>query len=163
MHYPYQIINHVVFAEQIRKRKCNHHLLYHIAFNVNPLSLRSNNTNQSNSVPYSFRDVYWCVIKHSWLWIGIVQGKDLPYHAMICQRDWWVDVRMPQIILILCSRWGYVVTPRHGHCNPREGAPAPTAEEAGWVSGSLWKGVVKRKSLYPTAVRTSDRPAQSEQ
>ena len=59
---------------------------------------------------------------------------------------------------------GYVAKPRHGRFSPREGAPVPIAEEAGWAPGPLWKCVVKRKSqIYPTGGRTSDRPSQSEQ
>jgi len=61
-----------------------------------------------------------------------------------------VDLSIAQFILNLSARWEYVVMPRHGRFSPREGAPAPIAEEAGWGPGPLWKGVVKRKSLYPT-------------
>jgi hypothetical protein len=50
----------------------------------------------------------------------------------------------------LSAGWRYVVMPRQGRFGPREGAPAPIAEEAGWAPEQLWKSVVKIKSLYPT-------------
>jgi hypothetical protein len=42
-----------------------------------------------------------------------------------------VDVSIAQFILNLSARWEYVVRPRHGRFSPREGAPAPIAEEVG--------------------------------
>ena len=53
--------------------------------------------------------------------------------------------------------WGVSVTPRPLF-TPRKD-PVPTVQEAGWASGSVWRGA---ENLANTGIRSSDRPARSQ-
>ena len=56
-------------------------------------------------------------------------------------------VRAP-LILNLGTRSGWVVSATPRPLYPRERAPVPIAQEAGWPPGSVWTGVEER-NLFP--------------
>jgi hypothetical protein len=64
------------------------------------------------------------------------------------------DIPLPYPNLGAVCGWVAKATPRPLY--PREKAPVPIVEEAGWAPGSVGMGVEKRKSLAPIGVRIPD-------
>jgi len=50
-----------------------------------------------------------------------------------------------------------------GHCHSTAAlSPIPIVEEAGWALKPVWRGMEKRKSLFPARVRTPDSPVRTD-
>ena len=76
-------------------------------------------------------------------------------HAMLAQRG---RRSIALLILNLGAGWRWVVNATPQPLYSREGCPAPTVQQAGWAPGPVWTSV-KKRSLFCTGARTSDRPA----